>query len=255
MSNYISITEARESSGLRMACLAGVPSPWTEAAKGVFRIKNLDCQLAVQGERDPENAIAEWAGDSSIPVVAYENEKLRTGWAEILILAERLAPEPALIPSDAGLRAEMFGLSHEICGEMGLGWAYRLMMVQVSLSHAEGEGFPAPVANFLAGKYGFFPEHARIAKERVLAVLDMLGKRLSGNRYLVGDTLSAADVYWATFANLFLILDETDMPGVVPMIRAAYTCHDDDVLNAVTDELRNHQHFVYEQHIGLPAPV
>ena len=77
-----------------MACLRKIPSPWQEAAKGVFHVKGLECQYGAQAESDMENAIADWAGDSSIPVVAYRNEKLRTGWVEILMLAERPPPSP-----------------------------------------------------------------------------------------------------------------------------------------------------------------
>ena len=129
MSRFISIADARADRGLRMACLRGVPSPWTEAAKGIFHVKSLDCQYAAQRREDEDNAIAAWAGNSSVPVVAYENEPLRTGWAEILLLAERLAPQPALIPEAADQRALLFGLAHEICGEMGFGWCLRLHML------------------------------------------------------------------------------------------------------------------------------
>jgi len=135
MNRFVSITQARGGSGLRLACLRGVPSPWTEAAKGIFYVKGLACQYAAQSKDEPDGALTAWAGDVGIPVVAYENEKLRTGWAEILLLAERLKPEPALIPQQASERAAMFGLSHEICGEMGFGWAYRLLMIQQSLGH------------------------------------------------------------------------------------------------------------------------
>ena len=102
MSRYISITEAKSAPGLRLACLRGVPSPWTEAAKGIFHVKGLACQYAAQAKDEPDGALAAWAGDVGIPVVAYENEKLRTGWAEILLLAERLKPEPALDSAGRG---------------------------------------------------------------------------------------------------------------------------------------------------------
>ncbi len=152
MSRFVSITQARAASGLRMACLRGVPSPWTEAAKGIFHVKGLACQYAAQSKDDPDGALVAWAGDVGIPVVAYENEKLRTGWAEILLLAERLKPEPALIPARAEDRALLFGLAHEICGEMGFGWAYRLLMIQQSLGHGSETGFPSNVANYLAAQ-------------------------------------------------------------------------------------------------------
>ncbi len=254
MSRYTSITQARSAPGLRMACLRGVPSPWTEAAKGIFHIKALPCQYAAQAKDDPDGALVAWAGDVGVPVVAFENEKLRTGWAEILILAERLAPTPALIPANAADRALLFGLSHEICGEMGFGWAYRLLMIQRSLGHGGDDAFPSNIANYLAPKYGFNPVHAKVAKARVIDILNMLSARIAARRYLMGDALTAVDVYWATFANLILPLPEDELPAV-PMIRAAYTCRDQDILNAVSGELRALQRRVYDEHLELPVPL
>ena len=149
MSRYISITEAKSVPGLRLACLRRVPSPWTEAAKGIFYVKSLQCQYAAQSKDEPDGALVAWAGEVGVPVVAYENEKLRTGWAEILLLAERLQPEPALIPRSAQDRATLFGLAHEICGEMGFGWAYRLLMIERSLDDGGESSFPVNVANYL----------------------------------------------------------------------------------------------------------
>jgi len=254
MSRYISIAQARASSGLRMACLRGVPSPWTEAAKGIFHVKGLACQYAAQSKDEPDGAIAAWAGDPGIPVVAYEAEKLRTGWAEILLLAERLASEPALIPRGAADRALLFGLSHEICGEMGFGWAYRLLMIEQSLSHSGDTAFPPTVGAYLAPRYGFDPTHVRIAKTRVIDVLTMLSQRIEGRRYLLGNALTAVDIYWATFANLIMPLPEAELPAA-PMIRAAYTCRDADILGAVSNELRALQRRIYETHLELPVPL
>ena len=254
MSSWISITQARGASGLRMACLRGVPSPWTEAAKGIFHVKGLACQYAAQTKEDPDGALVAWAGEVGVPVVAFENEKLRTGWSEILLLAERLKAEPALIPKRAEDRATMFGLSHEICGEMGFGWAYRLLMIQQSLGHGSETGFPSNVANYLAPKYGFNPTHTKVAKARVIDLLRMFSERIAGRRYLIGDGLTALDIYWATFANLILPLPEADLPAI-PMIRAAYTCHDAEILGAVSDELRALQRRIYETHLELPVPL
>lgn len=254
MSRYISITQARAAAGLRLACLRGVPSPWTEAAKGIFHVKGLACQYAAQSKDDPDGAIQAWAGDPGIPVVAYEKEKLRTGWAEILLLAERLGNEPALIPHAAADRAQLFGLAHEICGEMGFGWAYRLLMIQQSLGHSGETAFPPNVGAYLAPRYGFDPTQVQIAKTRVIDVLTMLSQRIEGRRYLLGNTLTAADIYWATFANLIMPLPEAEMPAA-PMVRAAYTCRDADVLGAVSNELRALQRRIYETHLELPVPL
>lgn len=254
MTGYLTIAEAREATGLRLVGLRGVPSPWTEAARGLFHVKGLECRYAARGRDEPEDALARWAGDSGIPVVAWNREPLRTGWAEILLLAERLAPEPALIPADAEGRAELFGLGHEICGEMGLGWSLRLMMIQRSLGHGGGPGFPPAVASHLAGKYGFNPHAAGQARGRVLDILAMLDGRLARHPFLIGESLTAADVYWATFANLLTPLPEPELPAA-PMIRQVYESADADVLAAVTERLRRHQRFIYDRYLELPVPL
>ena len=53
-------------------------------------------------------------------MVAWNDERPRSTWIEQLYLAERLQPEPALIPANADDRVLMFGLINEICGENGL---------------------------------------------------------------------------------------------------------------------------------------
>ncbi len=255
MAEFVSIATARAASGLRLACLRGVPSPWTEAAKGIFHIKRLPYLLAARAADEPENALSAWAGDVGVPVVAYEAERLRTGWAEILLLAERLAPTPALIPVDTEARATMFGLAHELCGEMGLGWAYRLVMIERSVAGGEnGSAFPSRVGRYLGLRYGYRPADAAGARSRVIALLDMFSKRIERSEYLVGDALTAVDVYWATFANLLIPLPPELMP-VSTMIRGAYTCHDEDILAAISPRLRSHQRTIYERHLQLPVPL
>ena len=254
MTRFVSIAEAKSIRGLRMGCLRGIPSPWTEAAKGIFHVKNLACQYAARAADEPSNALAEWSGDRGVPVVAYENENLRTGWAEILILAERLAPEPALLPLDSAQRALAFGLAHEICGEMGLGWSYRLLMIQASLGHGGGKAFSPGVANYLAPRYGFNPVHVRQARQRVLGILGMLSRQIEGRPYLLGDSLSAVDIYWATFANLITPLPVEELPFEGPF-REAYTSTDRELLDTISPALRAHQHDVYRRHLELPVPL
>src|SRR5262245_53614341 len=157
---YVSVEEAMRRGGLRMVVVGGVPSPWGEAAKGILHIKGLDW-VAVRLVYDSEPLKA-WAGQRNGPVAVYENERPRPGWAEILLLAERLAPSPSLLPADAAERALVFGLAHEICGEAGLGWSRRLHLIHAGLHNAGG--FPEPVAKYLSKKYGR-SEERRVGKE------------------------------------------------------------------------------------------
>ena len=252
MSDFVSIAAAREMDGLRLVSIAAVPSPWTEAAKGIFRVNQLAFTRARQTRDEAPGALAAWAGDAGVPVVAYEKEKLRTGWVEILLLAERLAPTPALVPVDAAQRALMLGLSHEICGEMGLGWCVRLLMIRDALGHGGADGLPSNVGAYLAPRYGFGPAAVTAAEDRIVAVLDMLDAHLAAGEYFMGSELSALDIYWATFANLLTPLSEAQMP-MSAVMRKVYTATNPRLLAAMTPRLRAHQHRVYTRHLELPV--
>jgi len=157
--------------------------------------------VAVRLTYDSES-LKQWAGQRSGPVAVYEKDRPRSGWAEILLLAERLASAPSLLPADAAERAVVFGFSHEICGEEGLGWSRRLHLIHAGLHNAGG--FPEPVAKYLSKKYGYSPQAAAAAGQRVAQLLGMLAARLkaqleAGSRYYVGQSLTAVDVYSAAF--------------------------------------------------------
>ncbi len=93
---YISVEDAIKRPGLRMVVVGGVPSPWGEAAKGLLHMKRIDW-AAVRLVYDSE-ALKDWAGERSGPVAIYDDEKPRSRWNDILLLAERLSPGPALLP-------------------------------------------------------------------------------------------------------------------------------------------------------------
>ena len=99
------------------------------------------------------DALKDWAGERSGPIAIYDDEKPRSRWNDILLLAERLAPEPALLPKEPAERALAFGLGHEICGEGGLAWSRRLELIHAGLQNSGG--FPERVSKYLAKKYGY----------------------------------------------------------------------------------------------------
>src|ERR1700730_14095310 len=223
---YLGVEEAIKRGGLRMVVVGDVPSPWGEAAKGFLHIKGIEW-AAVRLVYDSE-PLKDWAGQRSGPVAIYENERPRSGGAEILLLAERLAPTPSLLPSDPAERALVFGLAHEICGEVGLGWSRRLQLVHAGLQNAGG--FSETVASYLGRKYGYSPELGAASGARVAELVRMLAARLraqreAGSRYYVGDSLTAVDVYSATFTALFgpLPPDQCEMEAST---RAAFETRD-----------------------------
>jgi glutathione S-transferase len=252
---YVGVDEAIRHGGVRMVVVGGVPSPWGEAAKGILHIKRIDW-VAVRLVYDSE-ALKEWSGQRNAPVLVYENERPRSGWAEILLLAERLAPKPSLLPRDAFERALVFGLAHEICGEAGLGWSRRIQLVHAGLHNADG--FSEPVSRYLAKKYGYSAAAGEAAGPRVAELLAMLAARLeaqrrTGSRYYVGNSPTAADVYGATFAAMFQPLppEHCKMDAGT---RAAFSARDAQTAASLDPILLEHRDMMYAECLELPLSL
>ncbi len=252
---YVSVEDAIPRHGVRMVVVGDVPSSWGEAAKGILYVKGIEW-VAVRLVYDSE-PLREWAGQRNGPVLVYENERPRSGWAEILLLAERLAPSPSLLPADPADRALVFGLAHEICGEQGLGWSRRLELVHAGFQNAGG--FPGPVSKYLARKYGYSPEAGAAAPRRVAKLLGMLTARLkaqreAGSRYYVGNALTATDIYSATFAAMFdpLPPEQCKMDAST---RAAFSARDAQIETALDPILFEHRDMMYRDHLELPLSL
>ena len=252
---YMSVEEARQRNGLRMVVVGGVPSPWGEAAKGILHIKGIEW-AAVRLVYDSE-PLTEWAGQRSGPVAIYDNERPRAAWDEILLLAERLAPAPALLPADPAERAMVFGIGHEICGEAGLGWSRRLQLIRAGLQNAGG--FPEQVAKYLGKKYGYRPETGMAATPRVAELLRMLAARLKAqrekqSRYYVGSSLTAVDVYSATAMALFSPLPH-EQCVMSESMRTAFGTRDAPTEAALDPVLLEHRDMMYAGHLELPLSL
>lgn len=252
---YLSVEEAVSRPGLRMVVVGGVPSPWSESAKGILRIKGIPW-TAVRLSYDSK-LLKEWAGQRSAPVAIYNDEPPRSGWADILQLAERLAPTPVLLPHDAGQREEVMQLGREICGEHGLGWTRRLALVHAGL-HGNG-GFAPDVAAYLAKKYGYTAEAGASADARVGQLLKMLSVRLqaqraAGSDYLVGTSVTAADIYSATFMALLRPLPES-VCAMNSSTRMAFEQRGAQSEEALDEALLDHRAMMYERHLGLPLSL
>jgi glutathione S-transferase len=252
--HYVSTAEAIAADGLRMVVVGGLPSPWGESAKGIFHVKGIDW-LAVRLDFKDE-ALARWAGQQSGPVAIYGQERPRDGWAEILLLAERLTPEPTLLPTNPEERAWTLGLAHELLGEQGLAWTRRLQLVHAGLQ--ERGGFPARVAGYLAKKYGYSSACGQQYSDRVASLLQMLVRRLRSQRasggYLCGSTLTVADIYCAATMALFRPLAPEVCDMLLPM-RAAFETQDEQTAAALDPILFEHRDRVYARHLALPLTL
>jgi glutathione S-transferase len=252
---YVSVDEAIKRSGVRMVVVGGVPSPWGEAAKGILHVKNI-AWVAVRLVYDSE-PLKEWAGQRSGPVLMYDDERPRAGWAEILLLAERLAPNPSLLPKDAADRALAFGLAHEIVGEQGLAWSRRLQLIHAGL---EGKaGFPERVCKYLGRKYGYSPQAGANSARRVADLLHMLASRLkaqrqAGSRHYVGDALTAVDIYSAVTMEMF-VPQPPEQCRMDAATRAAFESRDPQIEAALDPILVQHRDTIFAESLELPLSL
>ncbi len=255
MLQYRSFKGIVDDPGLRLVLVKGMPSPWGQAAKTIFEIKGLEYVAAPWQPGEPNDEIVAWGGEASAPIVAWASEKPIHRWIDILYLAERLAPEPALIPTDATQRALMIGLSHEICGEMGIGWNRRLQL----FAPAYASGNPPPSVSLMGGKYGFNEGAAKAAGQRVAESLNALATQLKsqyarGVRYFIGDSLSALDIYWTAFANLLDPLPKEQCP-MPEAYRPGFTVSDPMVKAALDPLLIEHRTRVFRDHFRNPMEL
>ena len=254
--DYVNAEQAREMPGLRLVLHSGLPAPWSESAKGIMKAKGISYVPVVRGVFGDQSVLEQWTGHKNAPVAMWENEPARAGWAEILMLAERVKPEPALVPADMDTRVQVMGLSHLICGEQGFGWNRRQLMTRDLIAKGDAATDAERGIVRLITKYGYTEEEAAVAPERVAAILRHLAHRLHeqearGSSYFVGNNLTAVDIYWACFA---VLLDPppaevNPMPG---MMRALYTNTDPVVAEATDPILLKHRDFIYERYLGLP---
>jgi glutathione S-transferase len=249
---YISTQNAIEANGLRMVVVSNVPSPWGEAAKGILHMKSIPWK-AVRLVYDSDT-FDRWAKEQTAPIVFYENEEQRSGWREILDLAERLAPQPTLIAKDADA---MFALCHDLFGENGLAWARRLQLIEAGLN-GEG-GFLESVSNYLGAKYGYTPALGAAASTRVHALLGELAEQLKaqnalGSPYYFGDRASAADINSAAVMAMFGPLPEPECV-MKPATRAAFETLDGETNAALDPILLAHRDHMYAAHLELPLSL
>ena len=256
MAHYLSVEEAIPLRGLRLVLTRGVPGPWGEAAKAILHVKKIPYAKVAQIAGENDAALMRWTGAANAPTAIYDDERPRSERHALLHLAERLAPNPPLLPSELEARALCLGLTNEVAGELGFGWCRRLMLLQV------GPNTPPAMRAMLetlAARYAspdFSPARAaeRCAEIMRAFALRLHAQRKRGSDYLLGDSLTVADLYWATFAVMLKPLPEELCP-MNPGQRAMYTVRDPVLLAALDPVLLEHRDLVYQRHLELPVDV
>jgi glutathione S-transferase len=266
--NYIPVSQARQMSGLRMVLGAyPVPGPWREACKGVYYVKGLEyvpVRAANEGASDlgvgadnSQSELIAWTGQASAPVVAWNDELPVSKWYDQLYLAERLQPELALIPDGFEDRVRMFGLAHELLGEQGVCWQRRLLMVDKPLSELAHDDEQRGLWTRLGSKYGYSGEQAAQSITEICSTLHAFQAQLAtqkdkGYNYLIGEKLSALDIYWACTCGFLAPMEPERCPMIDDFRDGPYGFINQEIDDAVTPALRAHRDYIYEQHLELP---
>lgn len=249
---YIPVEEAIDAPGLRLVLTAGLPGPWGEAAKSIMAYKQL-AYTAVRQDGGGENAaLRDWTGQTSAPVAVYDDLPPACHWLDLLMLAERLAPDKPLVPQDCAERIQVLGLSALIAGVDGFGWHRRLQMLAPMLTLPN----PPEMIVRLGAKYGWSTQAHSGATARLQAIsaeLDriLVRQQAAGSDYFVGSAPTAADFYWANFAAMLKPLPHKVNP-MPDYMRANYESGDAQTLACLTPALEAHRDRMYQRHISLP---
>jgi glutathione S-transferase len=248
---YVDVATARDMVGLRLVLTRGVPGPWSESAKALFRLRDVAFVPVEQKATAANEALVEWTGHRNAPIAMYESEPPRAHWLEILQLAERLGSGPSLLPESPDECETVIGLSHLICGEGGLVWNGRHLMLRAG-HQAQGDKV---LSSPMYRDYGYSEETVAAAPMRIEAIVDRLSRQAAAQRergrdYLVGESLSAVDVYWAFFSQLFDALPDAQNP-MPEWLRAVWQGAA-AAIGPIDPNLLDQRTRVFERHIELP---
>lgn len=249
--DYLNVEQARNLPGLRLALTRGVPGPWSEAAKALFRHHGVAYSPVEQiaGAENPE--LVEWTRHRNAPIAVYENEPPRVRWLEILDLAERLGSGPSLVPEDRADRIFMVGLINEIAGEGGLAWNARVLMLHAAAAAQSTSAADNP----MFAEYRYDPGLVDANIVKIQSFLDYLADHIKtraaqGSHYLVGDGFTAADIYWTFFSNML----EPMPPAQCPMpdgLRAVWGVVAQSI-SGYDPVLIEHRNRMLNDHLELP---
>jgi glutathione S-transferase len=251
---FIDLEEAKREKGNVLVVVSRVPSPWSEGAKGIFHMKEIDfkCVRLVHGSK----AFSDWSGFHNAPVLRSSEGQFMATWNDLLLFAEKINPEASLIPDSPFQRAQSFGFLHELMGQDGLCWNRRLQLVHAG-KQLNGEA--KAHADFVGMKYGYNPEKMTRGHQRICELLAMFSGLLQtqyakGNKYYFGDSPSALDVYSATSMALFSPLPESDC-AMDPQTRLAFGSLDQATRAALDPILLEHRDRMYDVHLTCPVEL
>ena len=253
---FITLESAAEmKTGTRITFVPGVQAMYAEALKNICYVKKIKVIRVLHplmgtdketGE-DRQKRLYELTSQTSLPTMLHDEQRPRNVWIEQLFLAEEIGDpdSPCLIPEDLELRSEMFGLCAIILAEDGLVWNMRILS-----------------DNPLARKYGYSEDSSSKAPEKIAQAINLIDKQLlgqadKGSPYLIGDGITALDIYWATMSMAISPVSLNIMPatqqnqGMLKMFEMVSTLP--QIESNVSDRIKEHQNFILTEYCETPA--
>lgn len=241
--------------GIRVALTVGAFNPWGQSVKKMLELKGLPYVPVAQRAGEPNEALVAWTGTRNAPTIVCDRGPGIARWLDQIMFIESHQPAPALLPQASNLRVTAIGICSELAGEGGLGWTRRLMLLDkyASTQGRTGKGIEPAFKN-LMDEYGYESDTVRAAPRRVADIVRMVASQLKdqishGSEFLVGTSLSVADIYWATFSNMIEPLPD-DLCPISPEMREHRTPTDPLILAAKEPILFEHRDRMFRQHLG-----
>ncbi|MFK8049816.1 MAG: hypothetical protein AB8B81_15425 [Halioglobus sp.] len=254
---YVSVEEAKSQPGLRLALTAGVPGPWSEAAKGLFRVRNVEYVPVLQVGGAANEELLEWTGHRNAPTAMYQDEPARVTPVSIINLAERLGSGPSLLPSGIDDRVKMFGLINEIAGENGMAWNARVIMFEVMSENMSEED---RANNPMYVTYRFSQGDGEGVAGKIINILEALSAQLNsqrelGSSYFIGDRLTALDIYWACFSQMLSALpaDVNPMPDYLRNVWGLMAKSIEKEGYQIDSKLLEHRDYIFPKYLQWPV--
>jgi glutathione S-transferase len=254
---WLTLEQALGAPGLRVAPVrAGLPSPWSEFIRACLHVKQIPYSLVDARDADRGlTSIKTLTGQESLPVLLWNDERPRSNWLEQLVLTERISLQPPLLPDDPFERAKVVGLIAELCSEAGFGWHRRVMMIARLLTESAFGEREHGIGHYLSKKYQHNTDSVEGSIKRCEEIIrTFAGLRAAGHDYLLGSTMTAIDLAWASFAALIQPLAE-DLCPMKPLWRNLYTWMPSVTPRHAVEELLSLRDRIYRDWLPLPVDV
>ena len=114
----------------------------------------------------------------------------------------------------------------------------------------------------MARKYGYSEQASAVALDKIVEIIRLIDNRLEdqekvGSKYLVGNSISAADIYWSTMVMSTLPTPEEIMPRTEQNQGMLMWFEGNSKIPAIKEVLSNriqdHQHYILKNYCETPA--